>query len=131
MGKHTSLKARNFVSSSKYAVRVINSKNKSFHGMSLLREMNILSVYETNIFQTRCFMFNSKIGITPSVFPDRNRPKVTNTHCTPFESYLSYNIEERFSSKKSSIADIQMPLLFKTIIKTTSFNTANLITKFY
>ena len=92
---------------------------------------NILSVYETNIFQTRCFMFNSKIAITPSVFPDRNRPKVTNTHCTPFESYLSYNIEERFSSKKSSIADIQMPLLFKTIIKTTSFNTANLITKFY
>ena len=42
-------------------------KDKCFHTKPLLREMNILNVYETKIFQVLCFMFNCKIGITPSV----------------------------------------------------------------
>ena len=39
--------------------------------------MNILSVYETNIFQTLCFMFNCKTGVTSSAFSDINIPKPT------------------------------------------------------
>ena len=64
----------------KHAVRVINFKHKFSHAKPLLREVNILSVYETNISQTVTFMFNCKTVITPSVFSDIYRPESTDKH---------------------------------------------------
>ena len=45
MGKHASLKARNLDHRQKFAVRVINFKDRFFHAKPLLTEINILSVY--------------------------------------------------------------------------------------
>ena len=80
MGKYTLLKARNLYRRQQHAVRVINFKDKYFHAKPLLTGINILSVCETNIFQTFCLMFNCKIGITSRVFSDTYPPKPTNKY---------------------------------------------------
>ena len=57
--------------------------------------MNMLSIYEANIFQTLCFMFSCKISITPNIlmiYTDKNL--LTNTHCTPLEPHLNHTIDE-------------------------------------
>lgn len=61
----------------KQVAEVINFKDKFFHAKPLLRKLHILSVYETNVFQTFCFMFSCKIGITPSIFSDISRENRT------------------------------------------------------
>ena len=80
----------------KHAVIAINFKDKFFHEKPLLREMNILSVYETNIFQTLCLMLNCRTSIiTLNVFLIyTNQKLLPNTHWAPFEPYLSHTIEE-------------------------------------
>ena len=80
MGKCTSLKARNLYRRQQHAVRVISFKDKYIHAKPLLTEINIPGVYETNIFQTLCFMFNCKIGITSRVFSDIYTLKPTNKY---------------------------------------------------
>ena len=69
-----------FVSLSKHEARVLNFKDKYFHTKPLLTEMNTLNVYETNLFQILCFMFNCKTGITPSVFSDIYTSKSANKY---------------------------------------------------
>ena len=44
------------------------SKTNSLLQKPLLEKINVMTVYEMNIFQTLCFMYLSKNGNTPSVF---------------------------------------------------------------
>lgn len=64
----------------KHTVRVTNVKDNFFLAKPLLREMNVLSICESHIFQTHSFMFNCKTGIAPSAFSDTYRRKPTNKY---------------------------------------------------
>ena len=93
-------------------------------------------------------MFTCKTDIKPSVFSDIYRLKPINKDLRRpigilskpyyqgkcFEFIISFcesHIWNKVLAKKPSIADIQSPSLFKTIINTTTFNTVNLKTEFY
>ena len=98
------------------------------------------SVHEANIFETICFMFICKISITPSVFSDIYRRKPINKYllrsigrlsepyfrekCSEFIiSFCGPHIWNKILARNSSVANIQLPSLFKTIV--------NLITESY
>ena len=106
------------------------------------------SVHEANIFETLCFMFICKISKTPSVFSDIYRRKPINKYllrsigilsepyfrekCSEFIiSFCGPHIWNKILARNSSVANIQLPSLFKTIIKTAISNTVNLITESY
>ena len=52
----------------KHAARIINFKDKFTSAKPLLEQINAMTVYEMNIFQTLCFMYLCKNGNTPSIF---------------------------------------------------------------
>jgi hypothetical protein len=52
----------------KHAVRVINFKNRLSHTKQLFKEMNILNVYQLNVFNILCFMFKCRENLSPTVF---------------------------------------------------------------
>ena len=52
----------------KHATRIINFKDKFTCVKPLLEQINAMTVYEMNIFQTVCFMYLYKNGNTPSIF---------------------------------------------------------------
>ena len=52
----------------KYAARIINFKDKFTSAKPLFEQVNAMTVYEMNIFQTLCFMYLCKNGNTPSIF---------------------------------------------------------------
>ena len=52
----------------KHATKIINFKDKFTSPKPLLDEINAMTVYEMNIFQTLCFMYLCKNGNTPSIF---------------------------------------------------------------
>ena len=93
MGKYPSPKARNVG-----CIIVENMRSQSqtlkinFHAKPLLRERNLLSVYETNIFQTLSFMFNCNTKL----FFHTYRPKATNKYTLRSIGtlLLKYTIEE-------------------------------------
>ena len=51
-----------------HAARIINFKDKFTSAKPLLEQINAMTVYEMNIFQTLCFMYLCKNGNTPSIF---------------------------------------------------------------
>ena len=52
----------------KHAARIINFKDKFTSAKPLLEQINAMTVYEMNIFQTLCFMYLCKNENTPSIF---------------------------------------------------------------
>ena len=52
----------------KHAARIINFKDKFTSANPLLEQINAMTVYKMNIFQTLCFMYLCKNGNTPSIF---------------------------------------------------------------
>ena len=52
----------------KHAARIIYFKGKFTSTKPLLQQINVMAVYEMNIFQTLCFMYLCKSGNTPSIF---------------------------------------------------------------
>ena len=54
----------------KHVARLINLKDRFTHAKPLLFNMNILNIYEVNIFNVLCFMFKCKINLCPVSFSD-------------------------------------------------------------
>ena len=52
----------------KHAARIINFKDKFTSAKPLLEQINAMTVYEMNIFQTLCFMYLCKNGKAMSIF---------------------------------------------------------------
>ena len=52
----------------KHAARLINFKNRFSHAAPLLKEINALSIYQLNVYNTLCFMFKCKYNICPDIF---------------------------------------------------------------
>ena len=51
----------------KHAARIMNFKDKSTFAKPQLEQINAMTVYEMNIFQTLCFMYLCKMNV-PSIF---------------------------------------------------------------
>ena len=52
----------------KHVEMIINFKNKFTSTRPLLEQVNAMTMYEMNTFQTLCFMYICKNGNTPSIF---------------------------------------------------------------
>ena len=52
----------------KHAVRIVYNKDKFTHSRPLMRDMNVLNVYQINIFQTLRFMYKTKNNSNPRIF---------------------------------------------------------------
>ena len=52
----------------KHVEMIINFKNKFTSTRPLLEQVNAMTVYEMNTFQTLCFTYICKNGNTPSIF---------------------------------------------------------------
>ena len=89
------------------------------------------------IFQTICLTFHWKIDITPNVFFKKysietlSKLYYRRKYSEFIISFRGPRIWNKILTKNLSIADIQSPSLFKTIIKTTNFNTVNLTVELY
>ena len=62
----------------KHVARIINFTSAK----TLLEQINVMTVYEMNIFQTLCFMYLCKNGNTPSVFKHIYTLKPINKYTT-------------------------------------------------
>ena len=58
-------KLQAFFRRQKHAIRLINSKDRLTHTKPLFKEMNILTVYEINIYQVLNFMVTCKMNTSP------------------------------------------------------------------
>ena len=61
-------KLQAFYGYQKHAEMIINFKNKFTSTRPLLEQVNAMTMYEMNTFQTLCFMYICKNGNTPSIF---------------------------------------------------------------
>ena len=52
----------------KHAIRVINARDRFTHTKPLFIEMNILNLFEINVFKILLFMFKCKLNISPKIF---------------------------------------------------------------
>ena len=66
----------------KHALRVINFKDRSFRSKQLFDEMNILNIYEVNVFKIIMFMFQCKMLTSPSIFRELFKSKPANKYST-------------------------------------------------
>ena len=72
----------------KHAARIINFKDKFTSAKPLLEQINAMTVYEMNIFQTLCFMYLCKNGNTPSIFKHIYTLKPINKYTTRSKNIL-------------------------------------------
>ena len=72
----------------KHAAKIINFKEKLTSPKPLLEEINAMTVYEMNTFQTLCFMYLCKNGNTPSVFKHIYELKPINKYTTKSKNIL-------------------------------------------
>ena len=64
----------------KHAARIINFKDKFTPAKPLLEQINAITVYEMNIFQTLCFKYICKNGNTSSIFKHIYKVKPINKY---------------------------------------------------
>ena len=55
----------------KHATRIIFNKDRMTHARPLMKQLNILNIYQLNIYQTLSFMFKTKQQLTPNIFLDK------------------------------------------------------------
>ena len=65
-----------------------NFKAKFTSAKPLLEQINAMTVYEMNIFQTLCFMYLCKNGNTPSIFKHIYTLKPINKYTTRSKNIL-------------------------------------------
>ena len=75
----------------KHATRVINFKDKFTSAKPLLKQINVMTVHEMNIFQTLYFMYLCKNGSTPSIFKHIYTLKPINKYKTRSKNILFNN----------------------------------------
>ena len=61
-------KLRKLYHQQKHASRIILKENKYTHSKPLMKKLNILNVYQLNIFQTLNFMYRTKTKSIPTIF---------------------------------------------------------------
>ena len=64
-------KLKKLLNKQKHAARIILNKDRMTHSRPLMKELQILNVYQLNIYQTLNFMYKTKLGLTPSIFVDK------------------------------------------------------------
>ena len=72
----------------KHAARIIISKDKFYSAKSLFEQINGTTVYETNIFQTLCFMYLCKNENMQSIFKHTYTLKPVNKYTTRSKNVL-------------------------------------------
>ena len=72
----------------KHLARIINFKDKFTYAKPLLEQINEMTLYEMNIFQTLCFMYLCKNGNTPSIFKHIYTLKPINKYTTRSKNIL-------------------------------------------
>ena len=63
-------KLKKLLNKQKHAARIILNKDRMTHSRPLMKELQILNVYQLNIYQTLNFMYKTKLGLTASIFVD-------------------------------------------------------------
>ena len=72
----------------KHAARKINFKDKFTSAKLLLQQINAMTVHDTNISQTLCFMCLCRNGNTPSIFKHIYTLKPINKYTTRSKNIL-------------------------------------------
>ena len=72
----------------KHAARIIDFKDKFTSSKPLLQQINAMTVYKLNIFETLYFMYLCKIGNTPSIFKHIYTLKSINEYTTRSKNVL-------------------------------------------
>ena len=72
----------------KYVSRTINFRDKLTSAKPLLEQINAMTVYEMNIFQTLCFMYLCQNGNTPSILKHIYMLKPINKYTTRSKNIL-------------------------------------------
>ena len=85
-------KLKKILSKQKQAARIMSFEDRSTHARPLMKELNILNVYQINILQNLLFMFKVKNNMAPRVF-NRNFCPVDHAYPTRF-SANSFQIPE-------------------------------------
>ena len=87
----------------KYVSRTINFRDKLTSAKPLLEQINAMTVYEMNIFQTLCLMYLCKNGNTPSIFKHIYTLKPINKYTTRSTSiFLNPLCKKNFAKFKLS-----------------------------
>ena len=55
----------------KHAARIILNRDRLTHSRPLMKELNILNVYQLNIYQTLHFMFKTRNNLTPNILVNK------------------------------------------------------------
>jgi hypothetical protein len=61
-------KLQSLYRSQKHALRTITYQNRLTHSKPIFDKLNILNVFEINVYQTLCFMFKCKVKTAPRIF---------------------------------------------------------------
>ena len=69
----------------KHAVRIIFHENRLTHTRPLLKKLNALNVYQTNLYQVSSFMYQIKNGTIPKIF-NNNFSAIEHSYPTRFAS---------------------------------------------
>ena len=131
----------------KHAARIINFKDKFTSAKPLLEQINAMTVYEMNIFQTLCFMYLCQNGNTPSIFKHIYALKPFNKYTTRSKnillkplckknfaklksSYRRPHLWNKFIAPRNDLLEAVTILIFKIRLKRIIFASTNILEDF-
>jgi hypothetical protein len=118
-------KLQSLYRSQKHALRTITFKNRLTHSKPIFDKLNILNIFEINVYQTLCFMFKCKIKTAPRIFHNLYTLNSPNKYAMRSNDNLKEpNCKSRFAQYSISY---RAPRLWNKLILT-NLSLENLIT---
>ena len=147
MGQYKQSKLQALYRHQKNGARIINFKDKFTSAKPLLEQINAMTVYEMNIFQTLCFMYLCKNGNTLSIFKHIYKLKAINKYTTRSKNVLfkplckknfakfklSYRVPHvwnKFISSNNDLLEAVTIHIFKIRLKKIIFASTNILEDF-
>ena len=100
----------------KHASRIILFKTKETHARPLMKDLNILDIFQTNILQNLVFMYKVKNNTIPNIF--QNRFMLNNKH-----KYTTRSSAENYKKpkKNSKFSQFSISFLLGTVLEADRF----------